>query len=137
MAPARPELTVRDAGERDVADILRLLRANRGDRSLFQQPERQVRRTLGDFVLAVDGDAVCGCAALHWHRPDNAEVLAVAVDPALHGRGTGGALMRACVARAAERGGRLLWLATAKPDYFARFGFAPFSRFRLPPSVLL
>jgi hypothetical protein len=28
------------------------------------------------------------------------------------------------------------WLATAKPSYFARFGFQPISRFQLPIRVL-
>ena len=134
-------MTIRTATEDDVANIVAVLGANRGDTSLFQQPEHQVRRTLGDFVLAVNAASeIEGCAALHWHRPENAEILAVAVRPETQGGGIGRALMRACVERALEKGPRdrlFLWLATAKPGYFGRFGFSALSRFRLPTSVLL
>ena len=131
-------MQVRPARDGDVPLIVELLRANASEPSLFQQPPAQVCRTLADFLIAVDDDgAAIGCAALHRHSPDSAEILAVAVAPSLQARGTGAALMRACLARAAEGGVQLLWLATAKPAYFARFGFHAFSRWRLGPRVLL
>jgi N-acetylglutamate synthase-like GNAT family acetyltransferase len=122
----------------DVAGILAALNANRGDSSLFQQPEHQVKRTLGDFFVAheVDG-TLCACAALHWHAADNAEILAVAVLPQVQGRGVGRRLMQSCLDEVNRtNAGAVVWLATAKPEYFARFGFHPLSRFRLPASVL-
>jgi amino-acid N-acetyltransferase len=134
-------MTIREAAPDDVPAIVAVLRANRDDRSLFQQKEAQVRRSIADFLVAIDEtDAVEGCAALHWHTADNVEILAVAVIPQRHGRGTGNALVKACIERAvaierhADR--RFLWLATAKPDYFARFRFRATSRFRLPIAVL-
>src|SRR5262249_36696401 len=71
------------------------------------------------------------------HSAANAEILAVAVAPQLQQQGTGAALVRACIARASEQGVRFLWLATAKPGYFARFDFHPISRWSLPLRVLL
>jgi amino-acid N-acetyltransferase len=129
---------VRRAADADVPSILQVLRSNRDDRSLFQQPEHQVRRTLGDFLVTVgEGGGVTGCAALHWHSPDNAEILAVAVLPELQGKGVGTRLLKECVAQALRTNADVqLWLATAKPQYFARFGFDPVSRFRLPVGVL-
>jgi len=129
---------VRRAVDADVPAILGVLRANRDDNSLFQQPEHQVKRTLGDFLVSVGpGDEVTGCAALHWHSSDNAEILAVAVSPGLQGQGVGGRLLKECVAEAWRTNPDVqLWLATAKPGYFARFGFHPVSRFRLPAGVL-
>ncbi|HEY1693006.1 MAG TPA: GNAT family N-acetyltransferase [Polyangiaceae bacterium] len=115
-----------------------MLTANAGDRSLFQQPDHQVRRTIDDFLLAEGEEGrIIGCAALHWHRPANAEILAVAVEPELQGKGVGSALLRACIEHAAGKAAEFLWLATAKPGYFARFGFQPISRWRLPLVVLL
>ena len=38
---------------------------------------------------------------------------------------------------AAADGVQLLWLGTAKPQYFARFGFKPMSRWHLPLSLLI
>jgi len=146
--PARNEnrliervMEIRDALEADIAGIISVLGANRHETSLFQQPEHQVRRTLGDFVMAVDETGnIQGCAALHFHAPCNAEILAVAVAPQAQGTGVGNTLMKACteraVARTRDRARLFLWLATAKPAYFARFGFRAMSRFRLPLSVL-
>ena len=131
-------MSCRKATEEDIPKIVGILGANRGDTSLFQQDEHQVRKTLDDFILAVDErQAVVGCAALHWHAKDNAEILAVAVLPELQGKGVGRLLMKECISRATNtHDGVTLWLATAKPDYFARHGFRPVSRFRLPPGVL-
>jgi amino-acid N-acetyltransferase len=131
-------LSLRPASLADVEAIHSVLTANAQDRSLFQQPDHQVRRTIGDFLIAeAEPGAVVGCAALHWHRPSIAEILAVAVDPDVQGKGVGAALLRACIERAVERQAEPLWLATAKPTYFARFGFHRMSRWRLPVSVLL
>jgi len=47
----------------------------------------------------------------------------VAVVPDAQGMGVGRALVRDCIARAGTAGVRELWLGTAKPGYFARFGF--------------
>jgi amino-acid N-acetyltransferase len=130
-------VVVRSALEEDVAPIHATLAANAADSSLFQQPVRRIRRNLRDFVVAVDATStVLGCAALHWHARDNAEILAVAVAPDAHGKGVGNALMTACIARSAEHGTIFLWLATAKPDYFARYGFQRISKWRLPLRVV-
>jgi len=139
--PTDRSMTIRDAVDADVAAIATVLAANQGDSGLFQQPEHQLRRVVGDFVLAVnDAGKVEGCSALHWHRTDNAEILGVAVLPRAQGRGLGHALVKACIerayTRASDRDRLVLWLATAKPDYFARFGFRTMSRLRLPTSVI-
>jgi amino-acid N-acetyltransferase len=130
-------VAIRPAAASDVDAIDTILRANRRDRSLFQQPRDQIRRTLADFVVAADerGDVI-GCTALHRHDGAWGEILAVAVDPAAHGRGVGAALVRAAVRRARQAGLPRVWLGTAKPAYFARFGFRPISRWALPLSVL-
>jgi len=129
-------VTVRSAEAADVDAIHATLVANAGDTSLFQQPPRRIHTNLGDFVVAVRDHDVVGCAALHVSR-DHAEILAVAVSPTAHGHGIGGALMRACIERASTRGARVVWLATGKPSYFARFGFVRMSKWRLPLGVLL
>lgn len=123
----------------DAAAIAATLAANRDDPSLFQQTEAWLRRRISDFVVVRDDSgAVVGCAEIAWHRPDNVEILAVAVAPAVHGRGVGTLLMRSCVSLALARNPHaVLWLGTKKPEYFARFGFAVMSMWRLPIPVLL
>jgi amino-acid N-acetyltransferase len=128
---------IRPAADTDIDAIEAILRANRRDPSLFQQPRDQIRRTLADFVVAANerGDVI-GCTALHRHDAVWGEILAVAVDPAAHGRGVGAALVRAALRRARQSGLPRVWLGTAKPGYFARFGFRPISRWALPLSTL-
>jgi len=130
-------MQVRDACERDVPAIHAVLASNAADTSLFQQSAAQIARAWGEFVVAEDGGAIVGCAEVHWHASTTAEILAVAVAAGAHRRGTGSALVAACIARARGRGATLIWLATAKPAYFARFGFQPMSRLRLPTGVLV
>ncbi len=129
--------TVAPALPRDLHPILETMRANRADPSLFQQPERQVAAALDEFLVARDADRVVGCIQVHPHPRGSVEILAVAVRPDRHGRGVGGTLMRAAVGRARELTAGPIWLGTAKPGYFARYGFESMSRWRLPLVVLL
>src|SRR5690349_10993620 len=96
------QMVVRTATEADVEAIRSALVANAADTSLFQQPEHRIRRNLGDFVVVNDSGRLVGCAAVHRHTATNAEILAVAVDPAAQGRGVGAILMQACITRATD-----------------------------------
>ena len=128
---------IRPAADTDIDAIQAILRANRSDPSLFQQPREQICRTLADFLVAADERGhVIGCTALRRDDAAWGEILAVAVDPAVHGRGVGSALVRAAVQRARESGVCRIWLGSAKPAYFARLGFRPISRWTLPLSTL-
>jgi amino-acid N-acetyltransferase len=130
------QLVIRQATETDVVAIHTALIANAADPPL-QQPEDRIRRNLGDFVVVIENSKLVGCAALHRHSATNAEVRGVAVDPVARGHGIGAILMKACMTRATEAGVKLLWLATAKPDDFGRYGFRRMSRWRLPLRVVL
>ncbi|WP_067540323.1 GNAT family N-acetyltransferase [Nocardia crassostreae] len=130
-------VSVRRATRADVGAIRRVLAANAADASLFQQSGRRILRDLDDFVIAETGERPVGCAALHRHTRANAEILAVAVDPVAQNRGVGALLMQACLTKAAESGAAFVWLATAKPAYFARYDFRPISKWTLPPRVVL
>ena len=129
---------IRAATINDVAPIAGSLAANASDPALFLRAPSDVLRHLHEFIVAEDRTHnIVGCAALHFYRPDCAEILSVAVLPSVQGQGIGGLLMREAVTRALSRGVPQLWLATAKPQYFERFGFASISRFALPVTVLV
>ncbi len=121
----------------DVPAIAQLLEANRRDRSLFQQTEAQIRAAIGTFYVAIRDGEIIGSTALAHYGDGVAEILAVCVHPRFHGKGVGGSLIRHVTSAAREEGVRLLWLGTAKPGYFSRFGFTIMSRWRLPLSLLL
>jgi N-acetylglutamate synthase-like GNAT family acetyltransferase len=120
----------------DIKEIARIIRANRDDPSLFQQSPRQIADAIDEFLVARVGGEIAGCVAVHDHG-GSYEILAVAVAPGAQGQGVGGALVAAAIGRAASAAPPLVWLGTAKPGYFARHGFAPMSRWRLPIRLLL
>jgi amino-acid N-acetyltransferase len=129
----------RAASREDAARIVDLLTANRDDPSMFLRSQSDVTAHLADFLVAEDEQhLIAGCAALHQHRPWLAELLSVAVDPALQGLGVGSALVRESLRQADQRAGlERVFLATAKPEYFGRFGFEPVSKWVLPAGVLV
>jgi len=129
-----PEVTA--ARPSDLDAIHRTLRANRADPSLFQQPRADLAAGIDEFLVAREGPHVVGCIQVHSHGRGGVEILAVAVHPDRHGRGVGGLMMRAAIARA-EALSPFVWLGTAKPAYFARHGFERMSRLRLPLRVLV
>jgi N-acetylglutamate synthase-like GNAT family acetyltransferase len=138
IADSASEVSIRSARPEDVLEILRLFHENRADVSLFQQDERQIRRNLSDFTLAEKREAsLAGCVSLHWHSPEIAEILGLAVDPECQGRGVGSILTRQCVEESLSRNVRTLWLTTRKPGFFARLGFLEISKWEIPLSVLL
>jgi N-acetylglutamate synthase-like GNAT family acetyltransferase len=96
--------------------------------SLFRRSPDDVRARIGDFVVARDQDGrIVGCSALRPRPGHAAEILSVAVAPDVQGTGVGRALVQDCISRAGTAGVRDLWLGTAKPGYFVRFGFRPAS----------
>jgi N-acetylglutamate synthase-like GNAT family acetyltransferase len=126
------------ATQSDAEKIVALLHANRDDPSVFVRSIRDVSKNIGDFIVARgSNDQTVGCAALHLHTPSEGEILSVAILPKIQGRGVGSMLTRQCIQIARERNVAHVWLATVKPDYFSRFGFVPFVRWRLPVAVLL
>lgn len=76
-------------------------------------------------LVAVDGEAVCGCVVLSRLRsPVGALALApVAVGQAKQGQGIGSALIRRAVELAKERGFRMIFVL-GEPAYYQRFGFS-------------
>jgi amino-acid N-acetyltransferase len=132
-----PDMIIRPACEEDVKGLQAALFANRSDPSLFLRSEQNLRRYLGDFVVAEEAGSVVGCAALHAYSPALSELLSVAVLPECQGQGVGARLVQDCLERAKAHSFHCVFLATTKVTYFARFGFQPFSRWQLPSGVLL
>ena len=127
----------RNACRTDAERIASLLYFNLSSTSLFQQPLCDIQRNILEFVLAEDGaGSLIGCTQIHWFPKSTAEILAVAVHPESQGRGVGIALMMHCIDSVLPQNPTLVWLATAKPRYFGRFGFEPISKWELPRGVL-
>jgi putative acetyltransferase len=122
-------IAVRDAQPADAAPVARLYAAAFPQEDLL--PLVQGLSQLGGTALALvaaDDAAILGHAIVTRcgldGRDGQAALLGpVAVLPAAQRRGIGSALIRAALARLAERGTRLV-LVLGDPGYYRRFGFA-------------
>ena len=126
------EIVVRPAAHGDIPAIVAVLRANQADPSLFQRSAADIAAILADYHVAERASVILGCAGLHFYPDRSAELHSVAVLPETQGQSVGHALVQACVQSAAAAQLHKVWLATLKPEYFARFGFVPFSRWQIP-----
>jgi amino-acid N-acetyltransferase len=87
------------------------------------------------FVYREDEGPIIAVAALHVSWDDLGEIRSLVVAPDFQGRGLGSRLVRSCLAEARQLGLRKVFVLTASPEYFDRFGFRHFPREQLPPIV--
>ena len=126
---------VRRARTADVPGIRALVDAFTGDRRLLAKAMVNLYEDVQEFFVAVDGDRVVGCGALHVLWEDLAEVRTLAVAADAQGRGVGSALLRRLVENARELGVRRLFCLTFETDFFGRHGFVPVDDVLVDPSV--
>jgi amino-acid N-acetyltransferase len=88
-----------------------------------------------EFLLAVDGDAIRGSAALQVKRGD-ALLCALAVAPEARGKGLGDALLGRILAHARAIHVDTVWVLAADAEpWFAKRGFVPVDRAAAPPAI--
>jgi N-acetylglutamate synthase-like GNAT family acetyltransferase len=88
-----------------------------------------------NFVVAEEGGAVVGTAQLRPAGRGAAELGSLVVRGDLRGRGLGGRLVEAALARAEGR--VLVVVAAAHAGFYRRRGFLPVRPWRAPPRVAL
>jgi amino-acid N-acetyltransferase len=76
-----------------------------------------------EFTVAIEGDDVVGCGALHVLWEDLAEVRTVAVNAKLRGQGVGHQILESIISRAEEIGVKRLFCLTFETEFFGRHGF--------------
>ncbi|MDB5999566.1 MAG: GCN5-related N-acetyltransferase [Rhizobacter sp.] len=129
---------IRSAGEEDVNDIVRVLRLQGGEVSLYHVGPGDILQRIHEFLIASDAQGeTIGCAAVRAVSAEVAELASLAVAPGSCGRDIGPTLIHECLQLAAARGFTRAWLATRRPGYFKRIGFSAFSFYSLPLSVQL
>ncbi|GAB4294549.1 MAG: N-acetyltransferase [Desulfuromonadia bacterium] len=128
-------MTIRKAAIADVKPIQKLLAhyANRGD--MLSRSLSELYESVRDFYVAVEGDDLLGCSALHIVWEDLAEIRSVAVNEEAGRRGIGTRVVQACIDEARALGLKRLFCLTYKPDFFSRFGFTVVDKSHLPHKV--
>jgi len=76
-----------------------------------------------EFTVAVEGDQVVGCGALHVLWEDLAEVRTVAVSESLRGQGVGHKILDSIIDRAHNIGVKRIFCLTFETEFFGKHGF--------------
>jgi amino-acid N-acetyltransferase len=76
-----------------------------------------------EFLVAVQGDEVVGCGALHVMWEDLAEVRTLAVHPDFRRSGVGSKILAAQIERARSLGIKRVFCLTFETEFFGRHGF--------------
>ncbi len=98
-------------------------------------PQVGLEEHILNFILALDGEQIVGCAGLEVHQ-DSGLLRSVAVAPGYRAQGIGAKLIEGIIELARQKQLTSLSLLTETAQtYFPRFGFVQVPRFELPESL--
>jgi amino-acid N-acetyltransferase len=106
-----------------------------GDGTLLPRSLAEICENIRDFTVAVEGETLIGCGALHLYGLHLAEVRSIAVRPQFRGSGAGRLLVNALLEEAEQQSVTCVCLFTRIPEFFARMGFAEARREELPDKI--
>ncbi len=128
-------IVVRPAKTSDVKGIRKLIDTYAPQRRILSKETVTLYESVQEFVVAVDGDEVVGCGALHVLWEDVAEVRTVAVNENLRGKGVGHQILEILIARAEAVGVKKLFCLTFETEFFGRHGFTEIVGAPVDPEV--
>jgi amino-acid N-acetyltransferase len=127
---------VRPARLADVPAMGAIIAEHAAKKLMLPRPHSELYETLRDFLVAeAEPGGVVGCVALHIDTDRIAEIKALAVAAAVHGRGIGRQLVLAAIAEAERLGLERVFCLTYQEPFFAKLGFTRVDRSRLPEKV--
>ena len=120
---------------RDIRNVLAVINAYAANGIMLPRTEFEMSENIRDFSVALDGDVLVGCGALHFYTPGIGEVRSLAVLPDVKQHGIGRAVVQALEAEALENDLDAIFAFTYVPQFFARLGFSEVERSELPLKV--
>ena len=128
-------IVVRAAKTSDVKGIRKLIDLYAPQRRILSKETVTLFESVQEFVVAVDGENVVGCGALHVLWEDVAEVRTVAVNEELRGKGVGHQILEKLIERANAVGVKKLFCLTFETEFFGRHGFTEIQGSPVEPEV--
>ena len=116
-------LVVRPAKTNDVKAIRSLVDSYAAPGQMLSKETVTLYESVQEFTVAVEGDQVVGCGALHVLWEDLAEVRTVAVSENLRGSGVGHQILESIIDRAKNIGVKRIFCLTFEIEFFGRHGF--------------
>lgn len=131
-----PDLFVRRALPRDAAAISELNNRFADEGQMLRRSPETISLAIDDYVVVqrVNGELLA-CGALKEYSPSVAEVAAIAVSTAAHGKGLGRAIVTAVEDLARKRGIYDVFALTLQPEFFAAIGYQRVDRARYPEKI--
>lgn len=128
-------ITIRPARTSDVKQIRALIDTFAAPGKMLEKETVTLFESVQEFVVAVDGDQVVGCGALHVLWEDLAEVRTVAVKENFHKMGIGHKIMEVIVERAKSVGVKRIFCLTFQTEFFGKHGFVEIEGTPVEPDV--
>jgi amino-acid N-acetyltransferase len=116
-------MQIRPAHTSDIKGIRQLIDSYSPQGRLLTKETVTLYESVQEFTVAVEGDDVVGCGALHVLWEDLAEVRTVAVREKLRGQGVGHQILESVISRAQAIGIKRLFCLTFETEFFGRHGF--------------
>ena len=116
-------IIIRPARTSDVKQIRAIIDTFAAPGTMLEKETVTLFESVQEFIVAVEGDEVVGCGALHVLWEDLAEVRTVAVKESFHKRGIGHKIMEAIAGRANEVGVKRIFCLTFQTEFFGKHGF--------------
>jgi amino-acid N-acetyltransferase len=116
-------MEIRPARTSDIKGIRQLIDSYAPQGRLLSKETVTLYESVQEFTVAVEGDKVVGCGALHVLWEDLAEVRTVAVAENLRGKGVGHQILDSIIARAQAIGVKRIFCLTFETKFFGRHGF--------------
>ena len=116
-------MQIRPAHTRDIKGIRQLIDSYSPQGRLLTKETVTLYESVQEFTVAIEGDDVVGCGALHVLWEDLAEVRTVAVIEKLRGQGVGHQILESVISRAQAIGIKRLFCLTFETEFFGRHGF--------------
>jgi|UniRef100_UPI00404B0A07 amino-acid N-acetyltransferase len=116
-------MQIRPAHTSDIKGIRQLIDSYSPQGRLLTKETVTLYESVQEFTVAIEGNEVVGCGALHVLWEDLAEVRTVAVIEKLRGQGVGHQILESIILRAKEIGIKRLFCLTFETEFFGRHGF--------------
>lgn len=128
-------MEIRAARTSDIKGIRALIDLYAPEGRLLAKETVTLYESVQEFTVAVDGNIVVGCGALHVLWEDLAEVRTVAVSEELRGKGIGHQILDSIIQRAATLGIERIFCLTFETEFFGHHGFEVIEGTPVDPSV--
>jgi len=128
-------ISIRSARTSDIPQIRKIVDSFAAPGKMLSKETVTLFESVQEFTVALDGDEVVGCGALHVLWEDLAEVRTVAVVERLQHKGVGHLILERIIERAKGLGVERIFCLTFQTEFFGKHGFEVIEGTPVEPDV--